>query len=253
MTLSIPGYRRDDLSQDERIALGQYPGVFSRVLQGHRVGLTLNAKETVWHGNAVYTWTTTSPIDTISSSNAAEDCTVSIFGVDWTTRRFTEFTVTLNGQNKVGIPDLWRVNSVFVIAPTTGTNNIAGELYVYEDTAIVAGVPTDTTKIKSVVDTGEAVAESAIFSMDNYHQGSLCVYLASQTKANNFVLVEAVARVGGVHIGGLRFNIKENPFDIKPDCQQFLLPPGADYYLTATAAGTGSDIYALNAIKCIEV
>jgi len=101
--------------------------------------------ETVWTLGDNETYQTTNSIDTISSSNAADDQVISLAGFTISgsgllTR--VEQTVTLDGQNKVLLSTpLARVERGFNISAT----DTLGEVYVYRDTTLTDGVPTDLT------------------------------------------------------------------------------------------------------------
>lgn len=105
------------------------------------------AEETLWQlgGNEVYV--STNIIDTVSSSNAGDTGTYRLEGhtVDADGNlTFVVQTVTLAGQVKVPLTTPLARASRF----NNATNvNTLGDVRVYEDTAIVAGVPTDTTKV----------------------------------------------------------------------------------------------------------
>lgn len=107
------------------------------------------AWETVWELGGDEVYPTTNSINTISSSAAGDTQVITLEGHTVTgtgsDQQFTFViqTVTLNGQNKVtlGTP-LARVSR----AANSNGVALAGDVYVYEDTAIVAGVPSDLTK-----------------------------------------------------------------------------------------------------------
>lgn len=106
-------------------------------------------EETVWDIGGIETYATGNTIDTISSTNATdteviriEGHTVIGTGVD-AKFTFVVQTVTLNGQNKVLLPiPVARVSYM----ENANSFSLVGDVFVYEDTAIVAGAPTDLTK-----------------------------------------------------------------------------------------------------------
>jgi hypothetical protein len=102
-------------------------------------GITTGAEE--------YTFSTTAAIDTISSSNAADNELLYVEGLDIDYKTVIQ-TINLNGQNKVTLATpLFRFNRAF---NANGTNFL-GSVYIYEDTAIVAGSPTDVTKVRGFI------------------------------------------------------------------------------------------------------
>jgi len=116
---------------------------------GENDDLAASTWETVWEIGDDETYVSTNIIDTISSSDAGDTQTINIEGHTVTgTGANQQFTfvvqeVTLNGQNKVTLTTpLARVSRA---ANDNGTT-LLGDVYVYEDTAISGGVPTDITK-----------------------------------------------------------------------------------------------------------
>lgn len=106
-------------------------------------------EETVWDIGGIETYATGNTIDTISSTNVTdteiirvEGHTVIGTGVD-AKFTFVVQNVTLNGQNKVLLPiPVARVSYM----ENVNSFSLVGDVFVYEDTAIVAGAPTDLTK-----------------------------------------------------------------------------------------------------------
>ena len=123
---------------------------------------------TVWDGandgtlnQMVYQWSTTNAIDSISSSNSGDTQDVKIQGLDGDFN-IIEQTVTLNGQNRVAL-------STPLIRVFRGKNNgltaFAGSIYVYENTTISSGVPTDLTKVRLLIDDGNNQTLMALYTI----------------------------------------------------------------------------------------
>lgn len=102
---------------------------------------------TVWQNteaNEVYL--SSNGINTVSSSNAGDTQQIIIEGhtISGGELTFVIQTVTLDGQNKVTLSTpLARANRAYNNSGTI----FSGDVYVYEDTTISGGVPTDATKI----------------------------------------------------------------------------------------------------------
>lgn len=94
-------------------------------------------------GAEQYTWSTTAAIDSMSSSNAADTQAITITMLD---ANYVEFTqvVNLQGQTRVPLIPGLRFNRAF------NSNGVAtiGDVYIYENTPIVAGVPTLVTMVR---------------------------------------------------------------------------------------------------------
>jgi hypothetical protein len=129
------------------------------------------AYETVWFTGGDETYVSTNAIDSISSSDAADtqDVTITGFVVSGTgaSQKFMRVTqtVTLTGQTRAALGTA--VARVERLARADGDTLLAGSVYVYENTAIVAGVPTDTTKIHLTVDPAHQQSQKAALTVAN--------------------------------------------------------------------------------------
>lgn len=130
------------------------------------IGTTIG---TVWKSPAVdETYVATNVIDTISSSDAAD---TQIFRIEGHTVvgtgaaavfTFVVQSATASGQSKVTLATpLARVSRI----TTESTPSNAGDIYVYEDTAIAAGIPSDDTKIHAMIEAGANQSSKAATSL----------------------------------------------------------------------------------------
>ena len=141
---------------------------------GKSAPLEIGTFATVWTRGGNETYVSTNSIDTISSSVATDiedvylEChTISGTGND---EKFTFITqvVTVNGQNKVLLPiPVARVSTIY---NNNGTL-FQGEVNIYEDTPIVAGVPTDLTKVHGHIQAGfqQGFKAATTFSDGDYY------------------------------------------------------------------------------------
>jgi hypothetical protein len=97
-------------------------------------------------GAELYTWSTTEAIDSISSSDAGdtEEITITMLDIDYV--EFTQIAV-LDGQNRVAITPGFRFNRAY---NSNGTPT-AGNVYIYENTALSGGVPIDVTLVRGYI------------------------------------------------------------------------------------------------------
>lgn len=100
----------------------------------------------VWVGpTADYTWPTAA-ITHISSSSASDTGLMLVEGVSYPDWYNVSFLVTLQGQTKVALPTpLARFNYA------RSCCNLVGDVYIYQDTAISGGIPSDLTKVSGYV------------------------------------------------------------------------------------------------------
>lgn len=99
------------------------------------------------------TYSTTNDIDSISSSNAGDAQSVVIEGyyLVGSNLYFTVQTATLNGQTRVALSKpLYRATRIY----NNGSTDFAGQVYVYVNGAITAGVPDDATTVRILTESG---------------------------------------------------------------------------------------------------
>lgn len=162
---------------------------------------------TIWYtgqdnANETYVADDVNSIDTISSSSASDTEVVRIEGHTMTggNRTFVVQTATLNGQNKVTLTT--PLNRCTRVAHNDeSSTDLVGEIYVYEDTAITAGKPTDTTKIHITVQAGENQSQKAstsLSSVDYWVIGSMQFNYLQKSGSNVASFRIEVREQGGV-------------------------------------------------------
>lgn len=139
--------------------------------------------ETVWLRGGDETYVSTDLIDSISSSNAGDTQSVKIEGHTCSGGLPTGFviqSITLNGQTKTGLTtDLCRSSRIY----NDDSTDFSGTVYVYEDSAVSGGVPSDSTKIHLQTDGSNnqsLKAASSISSTDYYIVTDLLVMVNRQ-------------------------------------------------------------------------
>ena len=219
---------------------------FGRNLQ---VG-TASTGYTLWatggdEANETYVAANTNSIDTLSSDEAVDGQQIQIEGHTESggNKTFVVQTATINGTSKVTLSTA--LNRVTRVANIDGTE-MTGNLYVYEDTAITTGKPTDTTKIHLTVRAGRQQSEKASTSLSSNDYwiitGISAGYLTKS--GSNTVEVELQVREsGGV------FRPKAKPIVIGTGTQAFenfdpyiIVPKNADVRLVAIASASGQSV-----------
>jgi hypothetical protein len=207
--------------------------------------------ETVWEFGGDEVYATTNIIDTISSSDASDTAVVTLEGHTvtgtGTAAQFTEVTetVTLNGQNKVVLATpLARVNR----ASLTGSATVAGDVYVYADGTISAGVPTTAADVHITITgtNGNTQSYKAATAFSNLEYALLTGFTASVNKKTSAsVDVELQIRgVGGVFRPVARISLNSgaqttqqivfNPY--------IIVPKNADVRIEGVASATGVSV-----------
>jgi len=157
---------------------------------------------TVWDGaddsevnEMQYNYSTTAIIDSLSSANAGDTQDIEVLGLD-SNYVLTTQTITITGQTRKALTtNLIRVKRL----RNVGSTNLAGELYCYENTALTAGVPIDTTKVRAAIVVGNNQTEMAIYTVPAGKTGYLRQWFASSSgakKTTNY-LIKLMARPFG--------------------------------------------------------
>jgi len=124
------------------------------------------------------TYVSTNIIDSISSSSSSDTQTITIEGHKIVNNSliFVVQNVTLNGQNKVTLSTpLARSTRAY----NTGSTDLAGTVYIYEDQSITAGVPGTDTKVHLMIPSGENQSFKAATSLSSTDYWLLTEIVAS--------------------------------------------------------------------------
>lgn len=165
---------------------------------------TGSVPETIWDGSVIYTYTTVAQNYYISSSSALDtnNITIELLVVDGghLTREFV--TITLQGQTSVEVIPTstllaWRSNRAF---NDNGVVNV-GDVYIYENTAIVGGVPTDITKAKSIIQASYQQTEQAVYTVPSKLEDGTLIDRGNLIKWNCEVVKKtAVSAEVGIYV-----------------------------------------------------
>lgn len=207
---------------------------------------------TVWDLNQDETYVNDNLIDTISSSDAGDSGLIVIQGHTITgsgpSATFTAVTQTviLDGQNKVTL-DTPLARSDVMSGIIEGTS-FAGTVYLYEDTAIVGGVPTDTTKIHCSINgpAGDIVSRKSSVTVSDDEYIILTGIDLSVSRSQN--------AVADFRIEGRRQGEEFRPFFVYTAGQNggtvtiepnpaLLVPRNFDARVTADASVNNSEVY----------
>jgi hypothetical protein len=145
------------------VSRGKIGGVEGLTRFGRNPDVDTGSKETIWGYGGSYTFTTSAQTYYISSSSASDTTqTITLNVLD---SNYTEQTrtVTLAGQTKTAISGgtIIRINGAY---NSSGTNLI-GDVYIYEDDVVAAGVPTTASKVKAFIPLTEQNSALGVYTV----------------------------------------------------------------------------------------
>jgi len=149
---------------------------------------------TIWDGaddaginEMQYNYSTTAIIDSISSADNTDTQAIELQGLDSNYELVLQ-TVILTGQTRKAL----NTNLIRVLRmKNIGSTDLAGEVYCYENTALTAGVPTDTTKVRAAIVVGNNQTEMAVYTIPAGKTGYLRQWFASSSgakKTTNYLM-----------------------------------------------------------------
>lgn len=181
-------------------------------------------------------------IDSISSADALDNEIIQVVGCTESAGLFTlvEQTVVLNGQTKVtlGTP-LARVDKI----KNVGTTDLVGPVYVYEDSAITAGVPDDLTKIHIMTKAGENVSKKATFTVpDGEFLLINKIYTGLANQTDDTVYAQLMVREPGeVFVAVEHIVSGDGSTDNLPFGTYYIVPPNSDVKIQVNSVANDGD------------
>lgn len=193
-----------DRSFEQLVAEGAVPGYSMVEKFGENPDIDVaGTPAVIWSYGGMYTYSDTADIDSIVGEDALDITEVTIQGLDANWALVTQ-TVTLNGQTRVALSTpLIRCFRMW----NSGAIPFLGPVYVYVNTAIVAGVPTDGTKVRAEIhldaSTGlsSGQTEMALFTVPDGYRGYLYNGYVGISRGGNLATAEFTPQVrtnGGV-------------------------------------------------------
>lgn len=206
---------------------------------------TGDGEVTIWDGandaltnEMQYNYSATAIIDSLVSSNSGDTQAIEVEGLDSNYALVTQ-TITITGQTRKALDtNLIRVNRLINV----GSTDIAGNVYCYEDTALTAGVPIDTTKIRAIIIDGSNQTEMAVYTVPAGKTGYLRQWFASSSgakKTTNYLTKLKARPFGQV------FQLKHSSSiaDAAPYIHSYIEPEAftekTDIEMTASITDTG--------------
>lgn len=230
------------------VAKGNIPGHSTVEVIGYN-GNVGSSLEDVWDQGGAYTDTTTAAIHYISSSSALDvtNVMVTYLDEDWMQQIII---VTLAGQTKtqIGTGELMmRVQ----VAKNDGAAAFVGDVYIYEDDTLTAGVPNTATKIrgKLTIDHGRSVMAKWAIPADK--TGFLLSTLVSTALSKNTEMIFVIREFGKTYLTYQHLGIIS---DYIPDNSESYsrIEPKSDMKCRAAAVGAGGAVNASFSLLLVD-
>ena len=223
-----------------KVSRGMIPAHSDEHKFGHNEDVG-TAREDVWDLGGTYTYSSTAAEYHISSSDAADTEPITIEYLD-ANYDAQEVTVTLAGQTETVVGSgitILRVQRAY----NSGTSDLVGTVYIYEDDTITAGVPDTATKIRAAI---EAAHNQTLMTMYTIPAGKTAYishvgyYAATATGKAVDVLFQQ-RRVGKVFRVIDHVHLFQTSIDTHHDTP-LKFPEKTDIKFSATASASGGTI-----------
>lgn len=136
-------------------------------------------RETIWPLGGIYVWPTnpsTWYISSSSASDAGRTIQMTVLDANFVS---TTRTITLAGQTKTAITggEIFRLISAF----NSGAVDLVGNVYIYEDDTVVAGVPATPAKVKAYITNTEQNSGLGFYTIPAGKTGYLTGWAATSS------------------------------------------------------------------------
>jgi hypothetical protein len=232
-----------------KVSEGEVPGHSFERKFGKVDDLASGVPTDIWEygvnsGSEVYQWSPkdVADIDTISSSNSGDAQNTYIKGLDGDGIQVEQFAI-LDGQNKVALTTpLNRINRISNVSGIP----YSGDVYVYVDTAISGGIPTDKSQLRGYVSAVEGGTLQSFYTTPAGHRAFNYWIEASLAKGGGATAVginmkPRVRPYGGVFVTVNEFNLVSTGSSyINPQfAVPLVFPARADFVPVATSTANG--------------
>lgn len=227
------------------LSKGSHPSDYTVSITGGSGLLVANADTDVWSlsaDEATYRFSSGADIDSISSDDAGDNQTFSITGLDSNWLKVTQ-SITLSGTTRQALTtNLIRVNDIVNISST----DTSGDVYVYENTALTGGKPTDTAKIRSHAPVSHQSSSMGIYSIasnETAYFNGISVSL-SRKQATVAEFSGLFRRFESVFIPKLNFTLNTvgTSYLFRPPMSYTMLPAKSDIKATVNADANNAGI-----------
>lgn len=213
---------------------------------------TASTRSTLWFtgqddAHESFVTDNTNSIDSISSSSASDTEAVTVEGYTMSgdNLTFSTQTVTLTGQARVALTTgLNRCTKVFHAGQSA--TDLVGEIYVYENTGLTSGKPTDTTKIHATVPAGDNTSQKAcaVTSSDEYWLITSFSGAIAEKSGSNFADIRLEVRETGSVFKAVSqaITVPTGGYGQKDFTPYLIVPKNCDIRLTAVASAASQTV-----------
>ena len=204
------------------------------------VGTTV---EDLWGQGGTETVETTNSIDSYSSSSGSDtgDITVEGYTVSSGVFTYVSQTVTLAGQTETLLTTaLARVTRVF----NAGSAALVGDVYIYEDDTVTAGVPQTAGNIHAKLNIGDEETSKALLTVrDGLYFFVTSIFGSTFSATNLAKFTLQVKESGGVFRDKVNLAVAAgNHAQLDLKCAPIVVPANADVKLVGVASGASTHL-----------
>lgn len=154
---------------------------------------------------------------------------------------FAAMQATLDGQNKVTLPS---AAARWMRMYTSG--DVAGDVYIYRDGAITAGVPDDLTTVHNAIPAGDNQSQKAGTTITHSNYFLMSSYWADVVKKTgaSITIKIKIREFGGDFRSAPRRGASDSNGLRQEYDSYFIVKPGSDIVITATSSVASTDVTA---------
>ena len=209
----------------------------------------------IWNypGADQYTYSTTADIDRLVSSDVDDTQQVILFGLDENWLEVSQI-LTLTGQTPVEIPISYiRSYRMF----NADSFDFEGEIYAYVDSTVVAGVPSDPTKVRMYIDNGDNQTLMSQYTIPADKTGAfvnLSAAISKEVATTNAIVIGKARPFGGVFTTKTKFSINTTGTSQYVAFQRIPIrfPPKTDMVFRTDVSANGTGVSVVYSMVFVE-
>lgn len=267
----MPGWNIDDIDVTLKDSLGGSGDFIIEVakgkIEGHSIvtvigtaeDVPINQDVTIWEepSNSIYTYLSAATTMYISSTSVSDTTQpIIVSGLDANYDPITGIAV-LNGQTQVEIVNIAGGGAITflrisgdMLNGTSSGDNLVGDVYVSESTALTGGIPDDKTKIKGFILAKFNISRTGVYTVPNGFTAFL-YQSGVTTKKNDDLEVNFVSiREGGATLIPSTIHLYQNIQNIPLSYISF--PEKSDFELRVKASNNNTSLASIVSFLLID-